>query len=89
MTKLSNTVMLCYENAQKKLLPPELLLLAQIYAPNRFRLKHAFTIGLITCLSPNVFTVAVWLGVRKGIRPITKECWVVDGDNWTGALHVL
>ena len=31
-----------------------------------------------------------WLGDGKGIRPAKKVgCWIVDGDNLTGALHNL
>ena len=30
-----------------------------------------------------------WLGDRKGIRPVKTGCWFVDGDDLTGALHIL
>jgi len=30
-----------------------------------------------------------WLGDRKGTRPVKNGCWLVGGDDLTGALHDL
>ena len=33
--------------------------------------------------------LTLWLGDRKGIRPVKTGCWFVGGDDLTGALHDL
>ena len=35
------------------------------------------------------FSALTQLGDRKAIRPVKIRCWFIDGDNLTGALHVL
>ena len=57
-------------------------------SPGRWPLKWRERVCVCVCVCVHVYPSVLWrcwLGNRKGIRPVKKLCWFVDGDIFTGA----